>query len=70
MPCVCPTGAVGARDVLSPSTLKRCVCEVALRRPTDGGGQRKLRGGGEGASSTAHDSEQPVGCVAVGEGEW
>ena len=35
-----------------------------------GGGQRKLRGGGEGASRTAHDSEQPVGCVVDGEGEW
>ena len=35
-----------------------------------GGGQRKLRRGGEGASRTAYDSEQPVGRVADGEGEW
>ena len=34
-----------------------------------GGGQRELRGGGEGGISTAHDSEQPVGCMVDGEGE-
>ena len=35
-----------------------------------GGGQRKLRGGSEGASSTADHSEQAVVCVVDGEGEW
>ena len=71
MTWVCPTGAVGTRDVLSPSTLKRHVCERWLVIATDGGGwERKLRRGGEGASRTAYDSEQPVVCVVDGEGEW
>ena len=30
----------------------------------------RLRGGGKGASSTAHHSEQPMGLMADGEGEW
>ena len=34
-----------------------------------GGGQRKLRGGSEGGSSTADHSEQAVVCVVDGEGE-
>ena len=35
-----------------------------------GGGQIMLRGGGEGSSCSAHHSEQAVGCVVDGEGEW
>ena len=70
MTWVCPTGAVGTRNVLSPSLLKRRVCSRCGFIATDGGGgQRKLRGGGEGASRTAYDSEQPVGRVVDGEGE-
>ena len=34
------------------------------------GGWSILRGGGKGASCTAQHSEQPVGCVADGDGEW
>ena len=34
-----------------------------------GGGQRQLRRGGEGASRTAYDIEQPMGCVVDGEDE-
>ena len=52
------------------STAPRSVGTNSPKRVRPGSGQRKLRGGGESASSTAHDSEQPVGCVAVGEGEW
>ena len=46
------------------------MCVRWLVIATDGGGgQRKLRRGGEGASRTAYDSEQPVVCVVDGEGE-
>ena len=48
-----------------PSNAARRLYHVWRR----GGGWSMLRGGGEGAIRTAHDSEQPVGCVADGEGE-
>ena len=71
MAWACPTGAVRKRNVLALSHPSNAVCVRCGFIATDGGGgQRKLRGGGEGASSTACDSEQPVGCVADGEGEW
>ena len=54
---------------LNPQTPRVCVrCGFIA---TDGSGsQRKLRGGGEGGSSTADHSEQAVVCVVDGEGEW
>ena len=65
MPCVCPTGAVGARDVLSPSTVKRHVWVRWLFFLTYGGRKhRKLGEGGEIGSSSAHDNKQRVRCVA------
>ena len=71
MTWVCPTGAVGSRNVLSPSTLKRHVCEVWLyrdrrrRRSEKAAGRRRGR-----QPHRSHDSEQPEGCVVDGEGEW
>ena len=47
------------------------MCVRWLVIATDGGGgQRKLRGCGEAAMSTAQHGEHAVGWVADGEGEW
>ena len=59
------------RDGRSTLTSLKCDRRVRGGFIAVGGvsGPRKLRGGGEGASCTADDSEQPVGCVVDGEGE-
>ena len=55
---------------LSASTLFVRWCERRRVTSDGGGGQRKLRGCGEAAMSTAQHGEHAVGWVADGEGEW
>jgi len=64
------TAAGWSRIVVSQLQLSLLPCEAACVTSDGGGGQRKLRGCGEGAMSTAQHGEHAEGWVADGEGEW